>query len=243
MTRIGRNRPYTVLEIRRPDGTLIYSRAKNGPKPVQAVPYEKIAELNTMLNRVVVAGTARRAMLGFTPQAGKTGTTQNYRDAWFIGYTGHLVTGIWFGNDDYSPTRRMTGGSVPALTWKRFMLKALENADPAPLPGVPLNDQYVKAARKMRTAAASSGASAAAASEANGADLATALTSIGDEDILIAPVPRRIAAGQAQSATRASGSYVRNLLATKKSGTSRAKRKKRAKKNIRKTRDFWSLFR
>ncbi len=277
-----RIRPYTVLEIRRPDGTLIYSRAKNGPKPVQAVPYEKIAELNTMLNRVVVAGTARRAMLGFTPQAGKTGTTQNYRDAWFIGYTGHLVTGIWFGNDDYSPTRRMTGGSVPALTWKRFMLKALENADPAPLPGVPLNDQYVKAARKMRTASASSGASAAAASEANGADLATALTSIGDEDILIAPVPRRIAAGQAQPATRASGSYVRNLrnggakvrsrprrkrkkdpligtlrnmftifrtddrkrrVATKKSGTSRAKRKKRAKKNIRKTRDFWSLFR
>ena len=95
-----------------------------------------------MLNNVVVAGTGRRAQLGFTPQAGKTGTTSSYRDAWFVGYTAHYVTGVWFGNDDFRPTARVTGGSLPAMTWHAYMSKALETKVAAPLPGVPLEGQY-----------------------------------------------------------------------------------------------------
>ena len=58
------------------------------------------------------------------PAAGKTGTTQDYRDAWFIGYTADLVAGVWLGNDDNSPMNKVTGGSLPAQTWRRFMLAA-----------------------------------------------------------------------------------------------------------------------
>jgi membrane peptidoglycan carboxypeptidase len=134
--------PYAVLEISRPNGEVLYSRRRNGPRARQMVAPELISDLNFMLNQVILNGTGRRAQLGFTPQAGKTGTTSAYRDAWFLGYTAHMVTGVWFGNDDQTPTRRMTGGSVPAMTWQRFMAKALETAVAAPLLGVPLEGQY-----------------------------------------------------------------------------------------------------
>ena len=117
-TAARRCRPYTVLEIRRPNGDLLYSRERNVPPLHQTLPPEKIAELNYMLSSVVVNGTGRRALLGFTPQAGKTGTNQAYRDAWFVGYTAYNVTGVWFGNDDFSEMKRMTGGTLPAMTWK-----------------------------------------------------------------------------------------------------------------------------
>jgi penicillin-binding protein 1A len=134
-------RPYTVLEIRRPNGDLIYSRPQ-GTQPPQVVPPEKISELNVMMSEVVKQGTGRRAMLGFTPAAGKTGTNQSYRDAWFIGYTGHYVTGVWFGNDDFSEMKRMTGGTLPAATWKKYMMVALQDKQPADLPGVPVDDTH-----------------------------------------------------------------------------------------------------
>ncbi|MDP9137210.1 MAG: PBP1A family penicillin-binding protein [Pseudomonadota bacterium] len=137
-------KPYTVLEIRRPNGDLLYSRASIPAPPKQSVPPEKIAELNVMMSNVVKEGTGRGAMLGFTPQAGKTGTNQSYRDAWFIGYTGHYVTGVWFGNDDFSEMKRMTGGTLPAATWKKYMLEALANKPPADLPGVPVDETYTR---------------------------------------------------------------------------------------------------
>ena len=147
-----RVQPYTVLEIRRPDGTLLFSH-RNQKKPVRVFPEKKIAQLNRMLANVVANGTARRAFLGFTPQAGKTGTTSGYRDAWFIGYTGHLVAGIWYGNDNYRPTKRMTGGSLPAMTWRDFMMAALAQAKPKPLPGLPLSRAQNRAlAAKQRAA-------------------------------------------------------------------------------------------
>ena len=74
-------------------------------------------DMINMMNSVVENGTGRRARLDGIAAAGKTGTTNAYRDAWFMGYTGNFVCGVWFGNDDYSSTNRMTGGSLPAMTW------------------------------------------------------------------------------------------------------------------------------
>ena len=136
--------PYSVLEMRRPNGDVIYDRSKHAKPDEQTIEPEKIAELNYMLNQVVTAGTGRRSQLGFTPQAGKTGTTQGYRDAWFVGYTGHLVTGVWYGNDDFTPTNRATGGSLPAMTWQKVMAEALKTQTAVALPGIPLDGSYAK---------------------------------------------------------------------------------------------------
>ena len=134
--------PYAVLEIRRPNGDLLFDRAKNVPPAPQIFDPINVADLNYMLNQVITQGTGRRAQLGFTPQAGKTGTTQDYRDAWFMGFTAQYVTGVWFGNDDYSPMKKITGGNLPAMAWKQYMEKALETQVAEPLPGVPLDNSY-----------------------------------------------------------------------------------------------------
>ena len=165
--------PHAVLEIRRPSGEVIYARERNAPPARQVVPESTIADLNYMMNQVIMNGTGRRAQLGFTPQAGKTGTTQNYRDAWFIGYTAQLVAGVWFGNDDTSEMKKITGGTLPAMTWQRFMTEALGDAEPAALAGVPLDDSYAKfvaerdAAPEMRltTTADQAGSAGIAAEE------------------------------------------------------------------------------
>ena len=78
--------------------------------------------MNQMLAGVISHGTGRSAALG-RPAAGKTGTTQEYRDAWFIGYTADLVAGVWLGNDDNTPMRQVTGGTLPAALWRNFMLR------------------------------------------------------------------------------------------------------------------------
>src|SRR5258708_39758371 len=89
-----------------------------------------------MMSHVVREGTARRAALDGIPTAGKTGTTNAYRDAWFVGYTGNFVCAVWFGNDDYSPTNRMTGGSLPAQTWHEIMVAAHQGVEVKDIAGV-----------------------------------------------------------------------------------------------------------
>jgi penicillin-binding protein 1A len=138
--------PYTVLEIKRPNGDMIYNRAEVAEEPEQVVPEEKIAELNSMLKAVVKSGTARKADLGYAPQGGKTGTNQSYRDAWYVGFTAHNVTGVWVGNDDFSPMEKVTGGLVPAPTWKRIMDVAEQGQTPIGLAGIPLDETYTAVA-------------------------------------------------------------------------------------------------
>jgi penicillin-binding protein 1A len=91
--------------------------------------------MNAMLEQTLAIGTGRSAAIADWPAAGKTGTSQNFRDAWFIGYTASLSAGIWFGNDDGKPTRKMTGGSLPAIAWQHFMNFALDGLAVADLPG------------------------------------------------------------------------------------------------------------
>jgi penicillin-binding protein 1A len=139
-------KPYAVLEIRKPNGDVIYSRSANSTPAPQVVPEEYIADLNSMLAEVVKAGTARRADLGFAPQGGKTGTNQGYRDAWYIGFTAHNVTGVWVGNDDYSPMKEVTGGRIPAPAWKKIMDVAEAGLVPESVAGIPLDDTYTAVA-------------------------------------------------------------------------------------------------
>ncbi len=98
---------------------------------------EKTAmDMNMMMRNVVVAGTGRRAQIEGVPAAGKTGTTSSYRDAWFAGFTGNYVAAVWMGNDNYLPTNRLTGGSLPAMIWQKFMKFAHTNIEIKPLYGV-----------------------------------------------------------------------------------------------------------
>ncbi len=130
---------HAAVDIRNSKGDVIYRFEDDGQKPVQVIPPNKIAELNTMLTQVVQAGTARRAELGLGfSQGGKTGTTNGYKDAWFCGFTAALSGCVWYGNDDDSPMANMTGGSLPAQTWHDVMLYAHRGLEPKPLPGVPL---------------------------------------------------------------------------------------------------------
>ena len=96
-----------------------------------------VAMMNAMMQETLLTGTARKAELPGWPAAGKTGTSQDFRDAWFVGYTGHLVTGVWLGNDDNSPTKKTTGGGLPVEIWSRFMKPAHQGVPVAGLPGLP----------------------------------------------------------------------------------------------------------
>jgi penicillin-binding protein 1A len=89
-----------------------------------------------MMQETLLSGTARKAEIPGWMAAGKTGTSQDFRDAWFIGYTANLVTGVWLGNDDNSPTRKATGGGLPVEVWTRFMRAAHQGVPVAALPGL-----------------------------------------------------------------------------------------------------------
>jgi penicillin-binding protein 1A len=95
-----------------------------------------VAMMNAMMRETIVSGTARNAQLPNWPAAGKTGTSQDFRDAWFIGYTAHLVAGVWIGNDDSSPMKKATGGGLPVEIWSRLMKAGHQGVAVAALPGL-----------------------------------------------------------------------------------------------------------
>lgn len=128
--------PHAVLEVRTGAGDLVWRWDRDGPKPKQAIPANIAADMAGMMSHVVSEGTARRAALDGIPTAGKTGTTNAYRDAWFVGYTGNFTCAVWYGNDDYSPTNRMTGGSLPAQTWHDIMVVAHQGVEVREIPGI-----------------------------------------------------------------------------------------------------------
>jgi penicillin-binding protein 1A len=131
------SRPYAILEMYSSKGDLIYSRDRDEPAPVQVVSRKVAEQMNQMMLAVVTNGTAAKAQLDFTTVAGKTGTSSSYRDAWFVGFTGALVTGVWVGYDDFTPMNNITGGSLPTQAWHSYMQVALRNyRSIPPIPGI-----------------------------------------------------------------------------------------------------------
>ncbi|MDE1985483.1 MAG: PBP1A family penicillin-binding protein [Alphaproteobacteria bacterium] len=131
--------PYGIIRIRTKDGKILWQRKAGAPDQVMS--QDNLAKMTTIMSQVVQTGTGKAARLDERPSAGKTGTTQDYRDAWFVGFTADLVCGVWVGNDDNAPMKRATGGKLPAYIWKTFM----ENAE-AGLPVRPLAGQAVAVA-------------------------------------------------------------------------------------------------
>lgn len=124
--------PHVVTRIRTLSGKLLYMRQPEERN--QVVDPRHVGMMNTMMRETLISGTAKKAEIPGWPAAGKTGTSQDYRDAWFIGYTANLVTGVWLGNDDNSPTKKATGGGLPVEVWSRFMRAAHEGVPVANLP-------------------------------------------------------------------------------------------------------------
>ncbi|MDR3500780.1 MAG: penicillin-binding protein 1A [Parvibaculum sp.] len=125
--------PHGIDEVKSRDGNELYRREGSGLGPVMSA--TALAEMNYMLKGVMANGTGRKAALADRPSAGKTGTSQDFRDAWFVGYTSGLVVGIWVGNDNRAPMKKVTGGGLPATIWHDFMVRATANMPVADLPG------------------------------------------------------------------------------------------------------------
>jgi penicillin-binding protein 1A len=126
-------RPYAIEEVADGRGTVLFSRT---PHAASATLDKKVAEnITHVLYQVMTSGTGRRANLGGRQAAGKTGTTNEWRDAWFIGYTAQMTAGVWVGNDDFQPMDKVTGGTLPAAIWKNFMLAAHLDLPRKPLDG------------------------------------------------------------------------------------------------------------
>jgi penicillin-binding protein 1A len=144
--------PYLIADVKGADGKVLYRRREGGLGRV--IDPNAAAMMNGMMRETLLTGTARKAAIPGWEAAGKTGTSQDFRDAWFVGYTSTLVAGVWLGNDDGTPTKKVSGSSLPVEVWSRFMKTALAGSNPVPLPGSegwrPANDNP-KVAAASRT--------------------------------------------------------------------------------------------
>ena len=125
--------PHIIKRVSMSSGRVLYMRPPVATQIVIAPVH--VGSMNDMLNAALVTGTGRRAALSVHPAAGKTGTTQDFRDAWFIGYTAHLAGGVWVGNDHGRPMNNVRGGSMPAVIWREIMTIAHEGRSIVALPG------------------------------------------------------------------------------------------------------------
>lgn len=126
--------PHALKRILSADGKVLFERAE--PRPRMIVAPDIVGVMNSMLHGVLVSGTGRRAAFPSHQAAGKTGTTQDFRDAWFVGYTAHLAAGVWLGNDDGQPMNRVAGSGLPAVLWRNVMMTAHDGLQPRALPAM-----------------------------------------------------------------------------------------------------------
>jgi penicillin-binding protein 1A len=131
--------PFVIREVKTTDGKLLFKREGGGLGPV--ISASALAMMNGMMRETLLTGTGRKAEIPGWEAAGKTGTTQEFRDAWFVGYTGRLVASVWLGNDDNEPMKKVSGGGLPAEIWGRFMKAAHQGSQPVGLPGGLWRDQ------------------------------------------------------------------------------------------------------
>ena len=124
--------PHVISKVRTANGKLLYARRNASFGRVIEPQY--VSMMNDMMQETLITGTARKAELPGWQAAGKTGTSQDFRDAWFVGYTSYLVAAVWLGNDDDSPTKKVSGGNLPVEVWSRFMKGAHEGVPVAALP-------------------------------------------------------------------------------------------------------------
>ncbi|MEW6450364.1 MAG: transglycosylase domain-containing protein [Pseudomonadota bacterium] len=125
---------HIVQRVRTADGKVLYARKPDNLGRIIEPQY--VSMMNSMMQETLLTGTAKKADIQGWPAAGKTGTSQDFRDAWFVGYTAHLVTAVWLGNDDNSPTKKTTGGGMPVDIWSKFMKPAHQGVPVAMLPGL-----------------------------------------------------------------------------------------------------------
>lgn len=143
-------KPYAIVELRNSRDELVYAHDRDEPAPQQLFKREHIEVLNTMLEKVVTEGTGQAAKLDFTNAAGKTGTSSGPKDIWFVGFTGQYVTGIWFGNDDFTEMPRgATGGQLAAPVWKQYMVGAHTSMDIPQIPGLPVHPRQVEEQQRL----------------------------------------------------------------------------------------------
>lgn len=138
------NAPYGIVEIRTKKGQVLFRR--KSPSERRLLSEAVVQAAHSVLHAVTTRGTARRAGLP-QPAYGKTGTGQDYRDAWFIGYSSELVAGVWFGNDDRKPMKDVTGGDLPARVWAAFMRAAVPAGDLRRLDGDGFDEERPSARR------------------------------------------------------------------------------------------------
>ena len=150
--------PYAFTQIIGSNGDILYDRKRDAPPRERVLDGKIVAEMNGMLVQVPEKGTGRAAKLDGIRTAGKTGTTSGFRDAWFDGFTGNYVGIIWYGNDNFIPTARMTGGTLPAMTWHRFMQFAHTGIELKPIPFVEPERPASAAVAKAEEAKISDGA-------------------------------------------------------------------------------------
>ena len=141
---------HAIQQLMDGSGKVVWDARYDMPERQRVLSEDATKSMNEMLVGVTERGTARKAQLTMTRVGGKTGTTQSYRDGWFVGYTGNYVGAVWFGNDSFKPTNRLTGGSLPALTWQRFMEAAHQNVELKPIPYI--DDPFPAASDKVASA-------------------------------------------------------------------------------------------
>jgi penicillin-binding protein 1A len=130
-----RTKAYGITQMATLAGEPVFDYDEDAPTE-RLLSETTVANMNTMLRGVITGGTGRRAEVPGVPALGKSGTTSSYRDAWFCGFTGNYVAAVWFGNDDYHPTNNLTGGTLPAMAWQKFMAYAHTNIEIKPVFGV-----------------------------------------------------------------------------------------------------------
>jgi penicillin-binding protein 1A len=143
-------KPYAIIDMFNSKGEVIYTREQDEVAAKQVISRRTAEQMNQMMQLVVTEGTGKKATLDFTHAAGKTGTSSSYRDAWFVGFSGALVTGVWLGNDDNrAMSNKSTGGNLPAETWQRYMSVAHSSLNIPTIPGLTPHPRQVQETERL----------------------------------------------------------------------------------------------